>query len=102
MLLLLDDDILHTWTGDVFHDQHRLAFFRQAVLIGFDDFGMLHLHRDFAFGRLVQSLESSFEEFDLFDVKDFHADDAIVVQQVFGDEEMRHRSRRSRPFANET
>ncbi len=53
LFLFLDHNVLHAGPGDVLHHDHRLALERDPVFVGFDDFGMLHLNRDFAFARLA-------------------------------------------------
>ena len=66
-------------------------FGRQAVLEGLDDAGMLELHGDFAFARLVEPLEAGLEGGRLLRVEDLQPHD-LARPQIAGHVEARHRA----------
>src|SRR5262249_49867625 len=59
--------------------------------IRFDDSRMDQLHRDLAFGRLLEPLEASFERGALFRIENLQAHD-LAGLAIFAHEKIRHRA----------
>ena len=59
---------------------------------------MLHKHRDFSFGWLVEPLKSGLEKLNFFDIAKLEPYDSIVVFAILGGKEIAHcpRNRRTK------